>query len=102
MPEIEELEKMVAYQAGAVVSRTLINKENGTVTLFSFDLGEGLSEHTAPYDALVYVIDGRVKITLGGTPYNLKKGESIIMPADIPHALYALSKFKMLLVMIKE
>jgi quercetin dioxygenase-like cupin family protein len=102
MSEIEELETMVAYQAGAVVSRTLINKEKGTVTLFSFDKGEGLSEHTAPYDALVYVMDGQVKITLGGTPYNLKKGEAIIMPADIPHALDALSKFKMLLVMIKE
>jgi quercetin dioxygenase-like cupin family protein len=102
MPEIEKLESMVAYQSGAVVSRTLINKKKGTITLFSFDKGEELSEHTTPYDAFVYVLDGEVKITLGGDPNNLKKGESVIMPAEIPHALKAISKFKMLLVMIKE
>jgi quercetin dioxygenase-like cupin family protein len=102
MPEVEKLESMVAFQSGAVVSRTLINKKTGTITLFSFDKEEGLSEHTAPYDAFVYVLDGEVKITLGGEPYSLKKGESIIMPAEIPHALKAISQFKMLLVMIKE
>jgi quercetin dioxygenase-like cupin family protein len=102
LTKVEKLEEMIAYQDGAVVSRTLINRPTGTVTLFSFDKGEGLSEHTAPYDALVYLMDGEVKITIGKTEYNLKKGDSIIMPEDIPHALQAISKFKMLLIMIKQ
>lgn len=102
MTKVEKLEDMVAYQDGAVVSRTVINKPTGTITLFSFDEGEGLSEHTAPYDAMVYVMDGKVEISIGREFFNLNRGESIIMPADVPHALEAKTKFKMLLIMIKE
>lgn len=102
MTKVEKLEDMVTYQDGAVVSRTLINKPSGTITLFSFDEGEGLSEHTAPYDAMVYVMNGKVEITIGDESFDLNKGESIIMPADVPHALDAKTKFKMLLIMIKE
>ena len=102
MTKVEKLEYMVTYQDGAVVSRTLINKPSGTITLFSFDEGEGLSEHTAPYDAMVYVMNGKVEITIGDESFDLNKGESIIMPADVPHALDAKTKFKMLLIMIKE
>ncbi len=93
---------MINYQSGAVVSRTLIKKETGTVTLFAFDKGEGLSEHTAPYDALVYITEGEADITLSGNSNKLKAGEMIIMPAGEPHALKAINSFKMLLVMIKS
>ena len=92
---------MLDYQEGSVVSRTLINKEEGTVTLFSFDKGEGLSEHTTPFDALVYIFDGKVKITISKKDYILEKGQMIIMPANEPHALKALEKYKMMLIMIK-
>ncbi|MPM63711.1 hypothetical protein SDC9_110593 [bioreactor metagenome] len=92
---------LVAYAEGAVVSRTIIETGGGTVTLFAFAGGEGLSEHTAPFDALVNVLDGEVKITIGGKPHHLKSGESIIMPANVPHALSAVTAFKMMLVMIK-
>ena len=92
---------LVAYAEGAVVSRTIIENCGGTVTLFAFADGEGLSEHAAPFDALVNVLDGEVKITIGGKPYHLKGGESIVMPANIPHALAAVTAFKMMLVMIK-
>ena len=92
----------VEYAAGAVVSKTIIKKPSGNVTLFSFDKGEGLSEHTAPFDAMVQVLDGTVEITIGGTPFTLKSGESIIMPANIPHALKAVERFKMMLTMIKS
>jgi quercetin dioxygenase-like cupin family protein len=91
----------IDYAAGAVVSKTIIKKPSGNVTLFAFDQGEGLSEHSAPFDALVQVLDGQVEITIGGKPYTLHRGESIIMPATIPHALKALEKFKMMLTMIK-
>jgi len=101
MQEIMKTEKLVEYQKGAVVSRTLINRPTGTVTLFSFDKGEGLSEHTTPYDALVQVLDGRADIIIGGEPHALGKGEMIIMPANIPHALRAVDRFKMMLVMVK-
>jgi quercetin dioxygenase-like cupin family protein len=84
-----------------VVSREIIDRRGGSVTLFSFDRGEGLSEHSAPFDALVVVLDGVVRITIAGRPFHLKKGEMIIMPARIPHALDALKKFKMMLVMVK-
>jgi len=93
---------LVAYQDGAVVSRTAINKKTGTITLFAFDEGQGLSEHKAPYDALVYIIDGEVEITISGKSFHLEKGEMIIMPANDPHSLKALKKFKMMLVMIKS
>jgi len=97
-----DLEGLIDYQEGAVVSRTLIDKETGTVTLFAFDENQGLSEHTAPYDAMVQVLDGEVKITISGKPIELKKGEITIMPANEPHALTAKTKFKMLLTMIKS
>ena len=99
--KINELASAIAYQEGAVVSRTIIKKPTGTVTVFSFDKGEGLSEHKAPFDALVYIIDGFAEIFISGKPYHLKAGEIIIMPANEPHALNATEKFKMLLVMIK-
>ncbi len=100
-PRVADLARLVSYKPGSVVSREIIDRRSGSVTLFSFDRGEGLSEHTAPFDALVYVLDGCVKITIAGRPYRLKKGEMIIMPARIPHALDALKKFKMMLVMVK-
>jgi quercetin dioxygenase-like cupin family protein len=93
---------LINYQDGSVVSRTLIDKKVGTVTLFAFDAGQGLSEHTAPYDALVQVLDGEVEVTISGNPVNLKVGEMTIMPANEPHALKAKTRFKMLLTMIKS
>lgn len=103
-PQAEKLNflELVAYAPGAVVSKQIIKKETGNVTLFAFDKGEGLSEHTAPFDALVQVLDGKVEILIGGEPYVLTVGESVVMPAGIPHALKALEQFKMLLTMIKE
>jgi quercetin dioxygenase-like cupin family protein len=102
MVEVERLSDAIGFQPKSVVSRTLIDKEKGTVTLFAFDEGEGLSEHTAPYDALVYVYDGRASIVISGEPYEVGEGETIIMPADEPHALRALTPFKMMLVMIRS
>jgi quercetin dioxygenase-like cupin family protein len=96
------LAELISYQDGAVVSRTLIDKTAGTVTLFAFDSDQGLSEHTASYDAMVYVLEGEVEVKIAGTPVALKQGEMTIMPANKPHALVAKSKFKMLLVMIKS
>ena len=94
--------ELVGYQEGAVVSRTLINQKTGTVTLFAFDAGQELSEHTTPYAALVQVLDGETEIRISGQPYQLKAGDSIIMPANDPHAVKALTKFKMMLTMIKS
>ena len=94
--------EMLSYQQGAVVSRTLIKKDNGTVTVFAFDKGEGLSEHTAPYDAMVYILDGEAEIRISGKSNSVKSGEMIIMPANEPHSLKAITNFKMLLVMIKS
>ena len=91
----------VAYIDGVVVSKTLIKKEIGTVTLFAFEAGQGLSEHTAPFDALVQILDGEALITIGGEPQTVTTGEMIIMPANVPHALQAEKAFKMLLVMIR-
>ena len=93
---------MVSYQDGAVVSRTLIDKKTGTVTLFAFGEGQGLSEHTAPFDALVQVLDGEVEITIAGQPYHLDAGEIIVMPAGVSHALKATRRFKMMLTMIRS
>ncbi len=93
---------LVDYQAGSVVSRTVIDKKSGTVTLFAFDEGQGLSEHTAPYDALVHILDGEAQVVISGNPSNVKAGEMIIMPANIPHAVKAVKQFKMLLIMIKS
>ena len=98
----EMLAGMVQYQDGSVVSKTVIGKKTGTVTLFAFAAGQGLSEHTAPFDALVMIIDGAAEITLGGAPHHLSAGEALILPANIPHALHAADAFKMMLVMIKS
>ena len=97
-----ELAGLVGYQDGSVVSRTLIDKPTGTVTLFSFAEGQGLSEHTAPFDAMVTVVDGEAEVSIDGEPNVVRAGEMIIMPANRPHALRALRPFKMLLVMVRE
>ena len=99
---VSKLDDLIDYQQGSVVSRTLIDKKTGTITLFAFDESQGLSEHTAPYGALVYVIDGEVEITISGEPLTLRKGEITVIPANEPHALTAKTKFKMLLTMIKS
>jgi quercetin dioxygenase-like cupin family protein len=91
---------LVNYQEASVVSRTIIDKDAGTVTLFAFDEGQGLSEHTAPYDALVYLLDGEAEITISGLNHQLKEGEVIIMPSNQPHAVKAVKRLKMMLVMI--
>ncbi len=96
-----EVAALVNYQDGSVVSRELIRKEKGTVTVFAFDKGQGLSEHTAPFDALVQVLDGTAEIRIAGTPHTLTAGQAIIMPAHKPHALQAIARFKMMLVMIR-
>ena len=93
---------LVDYQEGAVVSRTIVDKKTGTVTLFAFDEGQGLSEHTTPFDALVYLLDGEAEIVISGKAFRVKAGEIIIMPANEPHALRAVKKFKMVLVMIRS
>ncbi len=92
---------LVDYQDGSVVSKEVIKKEKGSVSLFAFDKGQGLSEHTAPFDALVYIFDGKAEISIAGRQYSLKAGETIIMPANKPHSLKAIDRFKMLLAMIK-
>lgn len=96
------LADLVQYQEGAVVSRTVIDKRAGTVTLFAFDRGQGLSEHTAPFDALVYIIDGGAEVTISGRALHLGAGDVLIMPAGEPHALSATERFKMLLVMVRS
>jgi quercetin dioxygenase-like cupin family protein len=92
---------MIDYQPGSVVSRQLVKTKAGNLTLFAFDKGEGLSEHSAPFDALVYLLDGTAEITISGKSVHLKQGEMIIMPAHQPHALKATERFKMMLVMLK-
>jgi quercetin dioxygenase-like cupin family protein len=96
------LAELVDYQAGSVVSRTVIDRKTGTVTLFAFDKGQGLSEHTAPFDALVYIIDGHAEITINRKAQSVRQGEMIIMPASKPHALRAPDRFKMMLIMIRS
>jgi quercetin dioxygenase-like cupin family protein len=93
---------LIDYQEGSVVSRTIIDKKAGTVTLFAFDEGQGLSEHMAPYDALVYLLDGEAAVVISGKPIRLEKGEMTIMPANEPHALKAVTRFKMILTMIRS
>ena len=90
------------YQEGSVVSRTVIEKKTGTVTFFAFDEGQGLSEHTAPFDALVYLLDGEAEIVISGKPLHCKEGEMVVMPAHEPHALRAVKRFKMLLTMMRS
>lgn len=100
--QVKNLSDLVKYQENAVVSSEIIKKDAGTVTVFAFDKGQGLSEHTAPFDALVNIIDGRAEVSISGKLFTVKKGEMIVMPANKPHSLKAMEKFKMLLVMIKK
>jgi quercetin dioxygenase-like cupin family protein len=99
---VHTLADLVQYQDGGVVSHAMIKKQTGTVTLFAFDKGEGLSEHTAPFDALVYLVEGAADITVGAETHRVAGGQSIILPANVPHALDAVEQFKMLLVMIRS
>ena len=99
--EVFELEDLMDYQEGAVVSRTLVDKEDVTLTVFAFDHDQTLSEHTAPHDALLQVLDGTAKVIIDGKDYILEEGETIVMPAEIPHAVEAESRFKMFLTMVK-
>lgn len=96
-----KLKDLAAYQEHSVVSREIIGKASGTMTIFAFDQGEGLSEHTAPFDAAVYILEGEAEIRIEGEPHVVKEGEMIIMPANKPHALKAVTRYKMLLVLIR-
>ena len=100
--QVKNLSDLVKYQENAVVSSEIIKKDAGTVTVFAFDKGQGLSEHTAPFDALVNIIDGQAEVSISGKLFTVKEGEMIVMPANKPHSLKAMEKFKMLLVMIKK
>lgn len=99
--KVLNLEEMVEYSSGGVISKQVLKNQSGNITLFSFDKGQGLTEHTASFDAIVQVLDGEAQITIGGNPNLVQKGESIIMPANVSHALQAVEQFKMLLTMIK-
>lgn len=99
---VVNLAGLVAYQEGSVVSRTLVKQGKGTITLFAFDVGQGLSEHTAPFDALVHVLDGEADVTISGIPLRVRAGEGVLMPAHQPHAVHAPQRFKMLLTMIRS
>lgn len=101
-PQVKRVVDMVGYQDGAVVSRIVMKQPAGNVTLFAFDAGQELSEHTAPYDALVHALDGEAEITIAGRPHRLRPGDMIVMPANQPHAVRAASRFKMLLTMIRS
>jgi quercetin dioxygenase-like cupin family protein len=101
-PQVFHLRDSVSYQEGSIVSREIVGKKTGTVTVFAFDQGQGLSEHTAPFDALVHILDGEAEIHISGKTYNPKAGEMIIMPANEPHSLKAITRFKMLLIMIRS
>lgn len=96
-----DLADLINYSKGSVVSKTLLDRKAGTLTLFAFDKGQGLSEHTAPYDASVLILDGKAEITIGGEPVVVEEGGMVIMPADVPHALRAVTRYKMLLIMIR-
>jgi quercetin dioxygenase-like cupin family protein len=96
------LAELVAYQQSGVVSRTLVKKNAGTITVFAFDQGQALSEHTAPFDAIVQVLDGEVELVIGGKKVPARAGQTVLMPANIPHAVSAITRFKMLLTMVRE
>ncbi|MGQ9718363.1 MAG: cupin domain-containing protein [Nitrososphaerales archaeon] len=96
------LRDLIDYQEGSIVSRTIIVRETGNVTLFAFDSGQGLSEHTVPFDALVYLVEGEGEFVIGGKPLRLKEGEMVVMPANIPHIVRAKKRFKMVLVIIRS
>lgn len=97
----EKLVDAIAYQDGSIVSKQIIKKPNGNITLFAFDKDESLTEHTSPYEAVVYMVDGEMEIRISGNPYNVKAGEIIVMPPNVPHGLKATQKSKMILTMIK-
>jgi len=101
-PSVLKLAELTSYQEGSIVSRQIVSRKTGTVTLFAFDQGQELSEHTAPYDALVYVLDGEAHIRIAGRPFVLQPGDMINMPANQPHAVKAEQRFKMLLIMIRS
>lgn len=94
--------EQVEYQSGSIVSKTIVKKDKGNITLFAFDKGQALSEHTAPFDALISVLDGKSEVIIGGNPNLVEAGQMILMPANIPHAVNAVERFKMMLVMVKE
>ena len=100
-PQVHDLKAMLDYQEKSIVSRMLAKNTGGSVTMFAFDAGEGLSEHTAPFDALVIGVDGTAEIPIGGRPYTVRAGETLLLPAGIPHAVNPVGRFKMLLVMIR-
>jgi quercetin dioxygenase-like cupin family protein len=100
--QVLHMTDLASYQEGSVVSRQITKEDAGNITLFAFDEGQELSEHTAPFDAVVHVLDGEVDVRISGVGYSLKSGDAIIMPADEPHALKAVTKFKMLLTMIRK
>lgn len=104
LPESEavDLATLVAYQDGSIVSRTLVQKNGGTLTLFAFDAGQALSEHAAPFDAIVQVLDGEVELVIGGKSVPARAGQTVLMPANVPHAVNATQRFKMLLTMIRQ
>jgi quercetin dioxygenase-like cupin family protein len=101
-PQVTKLIDLADYQEGSVVSRTIVDRKAGTVTFFAFDQGQGLSEHTAPYDALIYLVDGEAEIVVSGKVTRVKDGEIIVIPAKQPHSLKALKKFKMMLTMVRS
>jgi len=101
-PVAQNIVDLISYQETSVVSKTLLDKKTGTVTLFAFDKGQGLSEHTAPFDAMVTVLDGKAEITIAGNPVLVKQGEMLVMPANQPHTLKAVERFKMMLIMIRS
>ncbi len=98
----QPLISLVDYQTGAIVSREILSRPAGTITLFAFDKGQQLSEHTAPFDALVVVLDGEAKVSIGGQTHRVSQGEMILMPANVPHAVEAAQKFKMILIMVRS
>ena len=100
--EALDLSSLVAYQEGSIVSRTLAKRNGGTVTLFAFDAEQALSEHTVPFDAIAQVLDGDAELTIGGNKVSARAGQTVLMPANIPHAVYAPQRFKMLLTMVRE
>lgn len=102
VPSVQRMRDLVSYQEGSVVSREIIRKHTGTVTVFAFDEGQGLSEHIAPFDALVELLEGVAEFTIAGSPYQMKEGDMIILPSGKPHSLRAITRFKMLLVMIRS
>jgi quercetin dioxygenase-like cupin family protein len=102
LKEVKKVRELIDYQKGSVVSRILLDRKSGTVTLFAFDKGEGLSEHTAPFDAMVYVLEGKLDIKISDKDYELTEGEMIVMPSNEPHSLTPREKSKMLLVMLKS